>query len=340
MIEPPRLTVEAIAGRLPEAYGLQVARMAFLPGGADLEAAAYHVVAGDGREYFLKIRGDRFAESSVALPKVFSDLGIRHIIAPLPANTGQLSSNLDGLRLILYPFVAGRNAYETDLADGDWIELGDTLRQIHNVKIPRALAGHLAQENYSPDGREAVLSFLEMAEGGRFQEPVSAKLARFLVANSGEIAALVARTGRLARGLSGRAWRPFLCHNDLHAGNILIAEDDFYLVDWDEVILAPKERDLMYVGGGLIGRWRDPEEEEALFYRGYGPTEVNPAAMAYYRYERIIQDIAVECRHIFLSTDSRETRERSYKSLISNFEIGNVLEIAYNAERQARNRYP
>jgi spectinomycin phosphotransferase len=340
MIEKPGLSDETIAGRLAESYGLQVARLAFLPGGADLEADAYHVVADDGREYFLKTRGDRFAESSVALPRLFADLGVKHIIAPLPANTGQLWADLDGARLILYPFVPGRNAYEADLAHGHWIELGATLRQIHSVTIPEAIAGLLRQEDYSPEGREAVLSFLEMAGSGRFQEPVPAKLAGFLESNSDEIVALVARTTRLAHGLSGRAARLSLCHNDLHAGNILIAGDDFYLVDWDEVILAPRERDLMYAGGGLIGRWRDPEEEEALFYQGYGPTEVDPAALAYYRYERIIQDIAVECKHIFLSTDSREAKERSYKSLISNFEIGNVLEIAYNAERKATNRYP
>jgi hypothetical protein len=45
-----------------------------------------------------------------------------------------------------------------------------------------------------------------------------------------------------------------LCHSDIHAGNILIdVNDDFYIVDWDNPILAPKEHDLMFIGGGQRG---------------------------------------------------------------------------------------
>jgi spectinomycin phosphotransferase len=43
-----------------------------------------------------------------------------------------------------------------------------------------------------------------------------------------------------------------------------------YNVDWDHPNLAPKERDLMFIGGaqGFIGH--APQEEETLFYLGYG----------------------------------------------------------------------
>ena len=50
-----------------------------------------------------------------------------------------------------------------------------------------------------------------------------------------------------------------VCHFDIHAGNILIDDDgSLYIVDWDDPILAPKERDLMYIGGGLLGGWYTP----------------------------------------------------------------------------------
>ena len=43
-----------------------------------------------------------------------------------------------------------------------------------------------------------------------------------------------------------------LCHADLHAWNVLLDTDrQLWLVDWDETILAPKERDLMFVVGGI-----------------------------------------------------------------------------------------
>ena len=84
---------------------------------------------------------------------------------------------------------------------------------------------------------------------------------------------------RLARVLQARSPEFTLCHSDVHAGNLLIGADDaFYIVDWDSPILAPKERDLMFIGGGLMGAWRAPREEEALFYRGYGATRIDPVA--------------------------------------------------------------
>jgi spectinomycin phosphotransferase len=80
-----------------------------------------------------------------------------------------------------------------------------------------------------------------------------------------------------------------LCHSDIHAGNILMeATGALYIVDWDNPILAPKERDLMSIGGGQFGNVHTAQEE-ALFYRGYGQTQIDPVALAYYRYERLFK---------------------------------------------------
>ena len=80
------------------------------------------------------------------------------------------------------------------------------------------------------------------------------------------------------------------CHADIHAGNVFIdTHNKLYIVDWDTLIFAPKERDLMFIGGG-IEHWYK-EEQSGLFYKGYGFVEINLPALFYYRYERIIDDI-------------------------------------------------
>ena len=33
-----------------------------------------------------------------------------------------------------------------------------------------------------------------------------------------------------------------------------------YIVDWDEPIMAPKERDLMFIGGGVANVWNKPRK--------------------------------------------------------------------------------
>ncbi len=149
------------------------------------------------------------------------------------------------------------------------------------------------------------------------------------------------RTERFALGLRA-AGPPFvLCHTDLHAGNLLLAADGrMFIVDWDAPLLAPRERDLMYPGGGQGFLGRSPREEEALFYAGYGTVTVDLRAVAYYRLERIVEDLAAFCAQLFNPEvgpgDAGNTdREQAVRWAMSNFDPGRVLEIANRTARQA-----
>jgi spectinomycin phosphotransferase len=361
LLEKPNIPDDRITACLRDAYGLAIAEIAFLPLGVDVNAAVYRAVADDGAPpaleqspeadsapgdrftgdcrgakgaaYFVKLRGGPWDDVAVALPRFLRDQGIERIIAPLTTRTGHLWAGLDPFKLILYPFVEGRDGYEVDLPDRCWIEFGAALRHIHTVGLPPVLRSSIPHETYSPQGRETVRTFLDRIETDAFDEPVAAKMAAFLRTQRGKVLDLVARAEELAQALQDRPPAFTLCHADLHAGNLLIAADAFYLVDWDAPLLAPKEHDLMAIGGGLMGGWRTPEEEERRFYQGYGPTQVDPAAMAYYRYERIVQDISAFCKEIFLTTEGGRDREQALEYLMSSFRPAGVLEIALRSDR-------
>lgn len=348
MLEKPDLQDDAIAAGLQDAYGLRLlaggaypqaeAQVTFLPLGADQHTAVYRAVADGGVPYFVKLRRDNFNEGAgalaVTLPAFLSAQGIGEIIAPLPARTGRLWAELDPFKMILYPFVEGHNGYEIDLSDDHWVGLGAALRRIHTAEVPSTLAARIPKETYSPKWRNRVRSFLERVENTRCADPAAAELAAILRASRAEILDLTGRAGRLAVMLQRRSPTLVVCHSDIHAGNVLIdSGGKLYIVDWDQPILAPKERDLMYAGGGQFANRRTPEEEERLFYRGYGPTTVDPAALAYYRYERIVDDIAVFCEQLLLSDEGGADRAQSLRYLESNFLPGNTIEIAYKADR-------
>ncbi len=332
MLERPDLPDHRIAAGLQDAYGLRVSDLAFLPLGADLNTAVYRVTANNNTPYFVKLRRGPFDEIVVMTPKFLSDQGIAQIIAPLPARNGQLWAELDPFKVILYPFIAGGDGYEVELADDQWIALGTALKRIHGVVLPPMLAKRIPRETYPRRWRDSVVTFLARVAEESFADPVAARMAAFLHAKRTEVRDLVDRAARLAHTLRTRPPEFVLCHSDLHAGNVLIAADGaLYIVDWDAPILAPKERDLMYAGGGQFANRRTPQEEEALFYRGYGATVIDPAALAYYRYERIVEDIAVECEQIFLSDEGGEDREQALHYLMTNFLPGNTIEIAYRS---------
>ncbi len=236
--------------------------------------------------------------------------------------------------MILYPFVQGCNGYEVVLSPRQWSEFGSALKRVHTTRLPTEFETAIPRESYSPQFREQVKRFLEQAKVGVIDDPVAVDVAELLRSQEAVILELIHRAERLAILLQARSPEYVLCHSDVHAGNILVAEEEaLYIVDWDEPILAPKERDLMFIGGAQGFYGVTPEEEETLFYRGYGPAQIDPVALAYYRYERIIQDIAAYCEQLLLTSEGGEDREQSFRYLASNFLPNNTIEMAYRANK-------
>ena len=88
----------------------------------------------------------------------------------------------------------------------------------------------------------------------------------------------------------------------------------------------------MFIGGGQGFLGYKPEEEERLFYAGYGQAQLDPIALAYYRFERIIRDIAAFCNELLDGIGSEEERELSLYYLKANFKPGGTVERAYAVE--------
>jgi spectinomycin phosphotransferase len=234
--------------------------------------------------------------------------------------------------MLLYPFIVGQNGYEVALSDHQWLDFGAALKGIHTAQVPLALTRLIPRETYSPRWREMVKTFQAQIEEIAFDDPTAAKLAAFMRARRGEINHLVARAEALGFALQTRSLELVLCHSDIHAGNLLMgANDALYIVDWDNPILAPKERDLMLVGGCAV--WNSPRQA-ALFYQGYGQTKIDSLALAYYRSERIIQDIAAYCEQLFLTVAGGEDREQSYQYFTSIFLPNHEIEIAFKTGRE------
>ena len=87
----------------------------------------------------------------------------------------------------------------------------------------------------------------------------------------------------------------------------------------------------MFIGSGIWDSGLSPTEEESLFYRGYGQTEINRDAICYYRFERITQDIGEYCEYIFLSDEGGDNRIQLFERLRSNFLPDGTIERAYHA---------
>lgn len=333
MLEKPLIGDEEIIACVEAAFGLVVDRLEFLPLGADVNTAVYRLTSTQ-KPYFLKLRSGAFNEVSVTLPRFLYEQGAQELIPAYATQSGSLWAELGLYRVMLFPFIEGHDAYDVPLTDAQWRQFGAALKTVHTAVLPPSLAAAIPTETYTPQFRELVKQFMQQIQERPFTEPVAQKMATFLNEKRAIVAQLVQRTEQLAEIVQKRPPPHMLCHSDIHAWNLLISQDGvLYLVDWDAPILAPKERDLMFVGAGLGGIWHTPREQ-TLFYEGYGPTTLDHELLSYYRCERVVQDIAAYCEQIFLSDEGGADREIALRYLSSNFVPNSIIDIAMKTGRE------
>ncbi len=329
MLEEHTLPDSIITECLKTHYGILVASLKFLPIGADINARIYKAETLDQRSYFIKVKLGYHHDLGLEIVKLLKQRGIDQIIPPIPTIHGKSSQPIDDYTLIVYPFIKGEDGFSRSLTDGQWIELGKALRLVHEVDVPLSLQKRIRQETFSPKWQDAMRAIYPHVESSLTTDEIGLKLQKFMKKAMPDIHRLVDRAEELGKTLQSHPPKFVLCHSDIHGGNVLIHDNsNIYIVDWDEPIMAPKERDLMFIGGGVGNVWNHPTEE-VHFYQGYGKTEIHPIALAYYRHERIVEDMAIYSQELLLKRTGGQSRIEMYRHFIAMFEPQGVVDIAF-----------
>lgn len=333
MLEKHPLPDPIIIDCLHTNYGIEASALTFLPIGADVNASVYKVQAHDQTPYFIKLKQGHHHDISIEIIELLKRSGVQQIIPPIKTIHGKPTHPINNYTLIVYPFVEGCDGFNRNLTDDQWTTLGKALRQVHEVEVPPSIQHRIRKEAYSPKWREIVRSLYPRIDAEAGTDEIGLKLQTFMRKNMPAIRRLVDRAEELGEKLQSQSHKFVLCHSDIHAGNVLInGNDEFYIVDWDEPILASKERDLMFIGGGVGNVWNRPQEE-IFFYQGYGKTEVDWTILAYYRHERIVEDIAVYGKELLLTMAKSKDRSEMYRHFIDMFESRGVVEIAFKTDK-------
>lgn len=332
MTEKQSLSPQYIIDCLNTNYGIAVNTLTFLPLGADMNASVYKAETQGGLSYFVKLKRGHRSDMSVAILALLQNSGIQQIIPPIKATDGELTQHVNDFTLTVYPFVDGQNGFCYNLTDDQWVALGKVLRQVHESDVPPSIKDQIRKEIYSSKWREAIRSLYAHIDGNLTGDKTALKLQTFMKEHRAVIHRLVNRAECLSQMIQGQSPRFVLCHSDIHGGNVLIdGNGAIYIVDWDEPIMAPKERDLMFIGGGVANVWNNPREEES-FYKGYGETKLSMTILAYYRHERIVEDIAEYAQALLLTTAGGEDRLEMYTQFMGMFEPNGVVDIAFKTD--------
>ena len=337
MIEKPPISDEKIISALRESYSLSIVGVEFLPIGNDASASAYRVNTENQNAYFLKIRKEISNQAGFLIPRFFQAHGVEQALAPFSTKNQELWIRVEDFFLVLYPFVIGEEAMKVGMSDSEWIEFGSTLKQIHDTKLPADISQYVRRETFVPKWSNLSKELQKLVGSRVFNDPYRKHLSTFWRENHETVQILIERAEIIGKHLQQTDLEFVLCHADIHTANILLTQgQEMFIVDWDDSLLAPKERDLMFVRSEdtILSR------EAKLFFEGYGNVTINQLALAYYRYEWCVQEIGDFGERVFLTKNLGEiTRQDAVEGFIKLFSKGDVIEAAFNTpfELELRN---
>ncbi|TDU90784.1 spectinomycin phosphotransferase [Kribbella voronezhensis] len=269
---------------LAEDFGLDVLDLVQVHEGADVAAEVWRAV-GDA-SYAVKWSGGG-TDAGPRATAYLASRGVQEVPGPVRTLTGGLWSEREGRRLSVMPWIAGERASETGLTLEQWTSYGGLLADVHRAEPPAELRAVLPRIN-PINARMPALARSVRARLATPADTVEEELAAVWEAHDDLITAVFDQCADLAaRDLGGTA---VLCHADPHLANVLVTAEQLYLIDWDDVVLAPPEQDLLFFLGGMGSIGPTSPAEQDAFFTGYGSVELDPTRLAYYRSARAIED--------------------------------------------------
>lgn len=300
MREPPKLVQARLIACLQESYALTPKSIEYLPLGHDFNAGVYRVTNQDGTPYLVKVNARPLYEPACRIPYYLYNQGITSVIAPIPTLQNELWTRLDQWTVIVYPFVQGDTSL-TGMTSAQWAQVGAIFHQIHITPLLGDTVESLKRETFDPT---EYIRWTENFETQHLIQPHPGLAERALCASwlshSSRIHVGLATLKDLGADLCARSLPFVICHADLHAANVLRDPNgNVFVIDWDQVMLAPKERDFIFL----------TQPQAGAFWDGYGSRDINSSALTYYLWERVIQDIIEYAEHVCLNDDlSQETK--------------------------------
>jgi Ser/Thr protein kinase RdoA (MazF antagonist) len=257
--------MENLEGLLLDNYNLKVNSIADAPRG--FIAETYNIQTDDDC-YFLKIlKKNRHSVNILnALPalKQLRNLGVDYINYPIQTTDNRFCLEREDKYLILFNYIKGENTRDYDVE-----EVYKRLIDIH--KLSGKITEGVNKEDFSIIYSERFEETLRRYEGlGIIKE------------NFVDIWRYWNEFKELSMELSQRKFKLFLTHGDAF-GNIIKDGKELYIIDWDDLILAPLERDLWFFvsNGAVVNLYKEAFEDFSL----------NQTLIKYYITKRFFEDL-------------------------------------------------
>jgi spectinomycin phosphotransferase len=292
----------------------------FLPLGED--GWVYKVVDENEKKWFLKLKS-KFNKASIVLPSYLKNtLNYDFIPETLKTNDGDYTAEIDGLSMIVQQYLDGQELRE-NVTDEFRVQVGKNLKKLFDsvASVPQSIIDLLPQETFNRH-LEMAEEVIQIASTNNRENTIEKELGEFIKSQDEKVSLIIKRTKELGEKLRQQNLQFGICHADIHTSNILVnKEDKLYFIDWESVMLAPRERDLVFYSEGLgINK---------NILDGYDTSySWNKELLIYYKYEWVVQEIADYGKQVFFSHCSEKQKEYALEKFVELFNPNDVVEDA------------
>jgi len=231
---------------IQENFGISVISLTLVP---KWEAARACIVeSSEHTNFFLKIYSDdsipdsafRFAHD------LYAKAGITNITHPLATSNGQMRIQLGDFHIALFDLISGTTGEQDKLTDRQLERLGELLARIHQSKT--VIGEYSVRERFEIPFRDRLVAiFNGISEISRNSTKYTTQLKFFLEPHRKRFTEELERLGELQRKVRRKSLEFVNCHGEPSPGNVLSSSSgEVYLLDWDDPIFAPKEKDLLF----------------------------------------------------------------------------------------------
>jgi len=177
-----------------------------------------------------------------SLPALYNihELGFKRINHPILTSSQKLYLMHGDTLIVLFNYIDATQSYTYD----DFV-FGEVLAKIHD--LTDRLTVSVSKESFEFKHKGVFENEMTNIVNSNDKDEVVVDLKSLLSKKQNEILKFFDNFLRIAEKCRKQKWHMVITHGDA-PGNILVkSPKDFYIIDWDDILLAPAERDLWFL---------------------------------------------------------------------------------------------
>jgi Ser/Thr protein kinase RdoA (MazF antagonist) len=192
------------------------------------------------------------------LTQLMSEHGLKNIPKVYANIQGKFCTPYDNYFLMVFDYLAGKSpSYEPNELNAE--KLQDVLSILHGV--PLGGFSQLMREDFSINYALCLINWIEKSKNLHAESTPLNKMLCRIKNEQAYLQQLIDQLKTLQKNVCAKENKFVVTHGDPHHFNIIQNNNDLFLVDWDDIKLAPRERDIWFYKNNSV------DQELCQFYQ-------------------------------------------------------------------------